>query len=218
MDVYRHFIFDMDGTISDTAKATVGAAREAAEKLGISPPPAKKIKAVMGYPGQEFYRMLLGDIGDDLLSAFAAETDRNEDREIRRIGRDMLFPGIREALDSLLGLGVELYIASTGHPGHIDLLLDVTGIRRCFKKVYCGRPRKTEMVRELMAAAGARGPEGWIMVGDKHIDAEAARGSRIPAVGAGFGYCLEEERHLFDIVVESPGELVTLALHDRALR
>ncbi|MDR3138313.1 MAG: HAD family hydrolase [Treponema sp.] len=211
MDVYRHFIFDMDGTLSDTARATVRATRKTAEKLGMPPPSAEKVKAVMGYPGLEYYRMLLGDIGQDLLAAFAAEADRNEDREIRRIGRDMLFPGIREALDSLLGLGVELYIASTGHPDHIALLLDVTGIRRCFKKVYCGRPRKAEMVQELMAAAGALSPEGWLMVGDMHIDAEAARSNRILAVGAGFGYCPEEKQHLFDVVVETPGELAALA-------
>jgi phosphoglycolate phosphatase len=211
MGVYRQFIFDMDGTLSDTAKATGRAVRETAEKLGMPPPPPEKVKAAMGYPGMEYYHMLLGDIGNGLLAAFAAETDRNEDREIRRIGRDMLFPGIREALDSLLGLGAELYVASTGHPNHVNLLLDVTGTRCCFKKVYCGRPRKVEMVRELMAAFGARGPEGWLMVGDKHIDAEAARGSRILAVGAGFGYCLEEERHLFDLVLETPGELAVLA-------
>jgi phosphoglycolate phosphatase len=211
MGVYKHFIFDMDGTLSDTAKATVRAVRETAEKLGMSPPPAEKVKAAMGYPGLEYYHVLLGDIGEDLLAAFAAETDCNEDREIRRIGRDMLFPGIREVLDSLLGLGTELYVASTGHPNHVNLLLDVTGTRHCFKEVYCGRPRKVEMVRELMAAARARSPEGWLMVGDKHIDAEAARGSRILAVGAGFGYCLEEEQRLFDLVVKKPGELIALA-------
>ncbi|MDR2662456.1 MAG: HAD family hydrolase [Treponema sp.] len=211
MGAYKHFIFDMDGTLTDTAKATAIACNEAAEKLGLPPFPAERVKAAMGYPGLEYYQVLLGAANDDLLLDFQKETDLREAREIERIGREMLFPGVRETLEALCGLGVGLYVASTGHPDHINLLLDVTGIRRCFRMIRCGRPRKIEMTGEIMAASGAFGTGGWLFIGDKHIDAEAARGNGIPAAGAGYGYCSEKERRLFDMIIESPGELLALA-------
>jgi phosphoglycolate phosphatase len=211
MGAYKHFIFDMDGTLTDTAKATVIACNAAAEKLGLPAFPIERVKAAMGYPGIEYYQALFGAVKQDLLLAFQKETDLGEAREIQCIGREMLFPGIRETLEALCGLEAELYIASTGHPDHINLLLDVTGIRPYFKMICCGRPRKIEMTGEIMAAAGAFGTGGWLFVGDKHIDAEAARGNGILAVGAGYGYCSEKERHLFDMIAESPGELLKMA-------
>jgi phosphoglycolate phosphatase-like HAD superfamily hydrolase len=45
---------------------------------------------------------------------------------------------------------------------------------------------------------------GWLFIGDQHIDAETA-------TGAGYGYCSEKERHLFDMIVETPGELLLSA-------
>ncbi|MDR1176746.1 MAG: HAD family hydrolase [Treponema sp.] len=225
MGVYKHFIFDMDGTLSDTAKATIIACNEAAKKLGLPPFSAEQVKAAMGYPGLEYYQVLLGNVKPgshiesnikqsftrELLLAFQAETDLGEAREIRRIGRGMLFPGIEEILEELKGLGVELYIASTGHPDHINLLLDVTGIRPFFKSICCGRSRKVEMTGEIISTAGTSFLGDWLFVGDRHIDAEAAKGNGILAVGAGYGYCLEEERELFDIIAERPEDLLKLA-------
>jgi phosphoglycolate phosphatase len=211
MGVYKHFIFDMDGTLSDTAKATTIACNEAAKKMGLPPFPAERVKAAMGYPGLEYYQVLLGNVKQEIILTFQKETDLGEAREIQRIGREMLFPGIEEILTELKDRGVELYIASTGHPDHIKLLLDVTGIRPFFKSIHCGRPRKVEMTGEIIAAAGASFLGDWLFTGDKHIDAEAAKGNGILAVGAGYGYCLEKEKHLFDIIVETPGDLLKLA-------
>jgi phosphoglycolate phosphatase-like HAD superfamily hydrolase len=225
MGAYKHFIFDMDGTLSDTAKATSIACNEAAKKLGLPPFSLEQVKAAMGYPGIEYYQMLFRSVKpavtiepgikqssmQELLPAFQEETDLGEAREIRRIGKGMLFPGIEEILEELKGLGAELYIASTGRPDHINLLLDVTGIRHFFKSICCGRSRKVEMTGEIISAAGASFLGDWLFTGDRHIDAEAAKGNGILAVGAGFGYCLEEERELFDVIAESPGDLLELA-------
>ncbi|MDR2305074.1 MAG: HAD family hydrolase [Treponema sp.] len=225
MGAYKHFIFDMDGTLSDTAKATSIACNEAAKKLGLPPFPVEQVKAAMGYPGLEYYHVLLGNVKpalnigsgikrsftQELLLAFQKETDLGEALEIQRIGKGMLFPGVEEILEELKDLEVELYIASTGRPDHINLLLDVTGIRSFFKSICCGRSRKVEMTGEIIRTAGASFSEDWLFVGDRHIDAEAAKGNGILAVGAGYGYCLEEERELFDIIAESPGDLLKLA-------
>jgi phosphoglycolate phosphatase len=211
MGAYRHFIFDMDGTLADTAKATAAACNAAAEKLGLPPFPFEQVKAAMGYPGLEYYEALLGAVPRDFILEFQKETDLTEAREIERIGREMLFPGVRETLEALRGLERELYIASTAQPDHINLLLDVTGIRSCFTMIRCGQNRKVEMTAEIMSAAKAAGPGGWLFLGDMHIDAEAARGNGILAAGAGYGYCSEKARPLFDLVVETPAELLALA-------
>jgi phosphoglycolate phosphatase-like HAD superfamily hydrolase len=50
------------------------------------------------------------------------------------------------------------------------------------------------------------------MVGDKRIDANAARHHGIFSIGAGYGYCLPGEREFFDKVVFSPKELLEFVL------
>jgi phosphoglycolate phosphatase len=179
--------------------------------LGHPPFSFEQVKAAMGYPGIEYYKVLLGDVERKLLLAFQREADAGEAREIGRIGKAMLFPGVTETLEELRSRGAELYVASTGHPDHINLLLDVTGIRPYFTGIYCGKPRKVEMTGEIIAAAGPSAAGEWVFIGDRHIDAEAARGNGIMAVGAGFGYCPENEKQLFDRIAEKPSDLLKLA-------
>jgi phosphoglycolate phosphatase-like HAD superfamily hydrolase len=196
----------MDGTLTDTAKATIGACNVAAAKIGFPPLGLEQIQAAMGYPGLEFVEVLLGDIDRDTLLAFQRETDSVENKEIRRIGRNILFPGVRETLEGLHLRGAELFVASTGSPEHVNLLTDITGIRSLFSGIFSDMPRKVKMTAKIMA--GFTDKTEWLFVGDKRIDAEAAKGNGILAVGAGFGYCTEPS--LFDMVITIPQKLLDM--------
>jgi phosphoglycolate phosphatase len=206
MAAFSHIIFDLDGTLADTAKATDAACKTVCEKLGFPPLSGERIRAAMGFPGIEFYNVLLEKADRRDLSEFQKECDAAEDLEIRRNGRDMLFPGIWETLKRLKEKGTDLFIASTGSPAHVNLLVDITGIRSFFAGLYYGQPRKVEMTREIITRYGKTG--NWLFVGDKSIDAEAAGKNGIPSAGAMYGYCTEPE--LFDIALKSPGDLLSL--------
>jgi phosphoglycolate phosphatase-like HAD superfamily hydrolase len=203
----QHIIFDMDGTLTDTAKAAAAACNQAAERFGLPPFSEDAVRRVMGYPVPEFYHLLLPGSGDTLIRRFEAAADEAENRMTKLLGKNMLFGGVMDMLDWVSCHNIDMYIASTGSAEHVDLMLEVTGIRHFFTAVFCDRPRKVEMVAEIVGAGSAA---QWLMLGDKHIDAQAAKQNGVLAVGAGYGYCGPEEEPLFDLIIRHPRELLEL--------
>jgi phosphoglycolate phosphatase len=204
----KRFIFDMDGTLSDTAKATAAALNTIAEKRGVPPIGKAALKEAMGLPGVEFWRKILPGFDEEFLRSFEAELSAEEDRIIETMGSAILFPGIAGTLEQLRKRGADLYIASTGSPAHVEATLGASGIKRLFTGIYCGRNRKIEMVREIL---NHDDPGRWIMIGDKCFDAEAAKNNGIYAIGAGYGYCDKTDYFLFDEIIDRPGRLLEIA-------
>jgi phosphoglycolate phosphatase len=203
----RRVIFDMDGTLTDTAKATAGACGRTAEELGLPPPLESAIKEAMGHPGLDYYRLILPGRDEALIRRFSERADPMESEMIQALGAEMLFEGIAELLQGLEKRGLELYIASTGSSEHVTVTLNAAGIRKYFTGVYCGSPDKGGTLRKI---PGIGRSEEWLMVGDKRIDALAAGQNHIRAIGAVYGYCTPEEQVFFDGLIYRPGELLSL--------
>jgi len=203
----RHVIFDMDGTLSDTALATVDACAGVARRFGLEPPGIHAIKAAMGWPSPGFWRMLWPSLSDVLLAELDPVAEEQESIYVRKLGTDILFPGVPAMLHALRDRGCTLYIASTGSPAHVGVTLGASGIAALFDRIECGESDKTGMVGRLLHGIS---PADAIMVGDKQKDADAGRGNGILTVGAGWGYCGPVERPLFDRVLETPEEMITL--------
>jgi phosphoglycolate phosphatase len=204
----RHFIFDIDGTLSDTAKATAKVIGALSEKWGFPAVGEASIKEAMGYPSLEFCRRLIPMCDEGRLRRFEAELSFAEDAAIRVIGTAILFPGVADTLIRLREMGAELYAASTGSPTHVATVLEASGIRSLFTKICCGKPQKIEMVRKIIKMDD---PFRFIMVGDKRFDAEAAERNGIHSVGAGYGYCAKIDYDLFDEIISHPEALLDMA-------
>ncbi|MDR1419055.1 MAG: HAD family hydrolase [Treponema sp.] len=204
----KHFIFDVDGTLSDTVKATARVIGELSEKWGFPAAGEDAIREAMGYPSLEFCRKLLPACGGGRLRRFEAELSLAEDAAIRSIGGAILFPGVAETLGRLKETGAELYAASTGSPSHVAAVLEASGISSLFTEICCGKPRKVEMVRTIVKRDD---PSRFVMVGDKRFDAEAAGRNGIHSVGAGYGYCTERDYDLFDEIISRPEALLDMA-------
>jgi len=203
--VIRRLIFDMDGTLSDTVAAAVPALDEVAPRHGLPHVSGEAVRGAVGIANPGFYYRLYPGHDRALIEAFGQAVERAEAAHVRRLGGAMLFPGVREMLDRLTCMGVELHIASTGDPDHVDAVLRSAGILGLFQSVHCGESAKERMVGEILGASDRR---EWAMVGDRQKDVDAARANGIPVIGAGFGYVENAERALFDRVADSPAELV----------
>ena len=200
-----HVIFDMDGTLIDTVKATLSAFNRVSDEMGLPRVPEKALRDAMGIPSFNYYRKVMPGLSDDIITEYARRADEAENDVMRILGETLLFDGIADLLGELANDGVKLVIASTGSAGHVNTALEAAGIRRFFTRVYSDHPDKAETIKGIpeLSESGV-----WLMVGDKRIDADAARHNGIFSIGAAFGYCDLHEREFFDRIVFSPAELL----------
>jgi phosphoglycolate phosphatase len=201
----RQLIFDMDGTLADTVRATIPAIAEVSPRYGLAPVSEEAIREAVGYANPEFYYRLYPGHDPAFIHAFGQEVEHAEEVYVRRLGEAMLFPGVRDMLKRLISMGVGLHIASTGDPEHVDAVLRSARILHLFCSVRCGESAKERMVGEIL---GASDRSAWAMIGDRKKDVDAARANGILVIGAGFGYVEHAERALFDRVADSPAELI----------
>jgi len=199
-------IFDLDGTLSDSAILVAIAMASAAPKYGIPVPDSEAIRKAIGYANPEFYYKLFPDIPRDTLLEMGRLVESEELRLLPEISGRLLFKGCRELLTELTARGIRLTIASTGDTDHVFSILRETGITGFFDTVSCGRPDKIEMLREM---TGARDKSGYVMVGDMRKDSDGARANGILSVGACYGYCVRELAE-FDRYIDSPQELLSV--------
>ena len=206
----RHtIIFDLDGTLANSALLTIAAFEAVAPKYGLPLPTAEKITRTIGYANPEFYFRLFPDSPRETVAAFGAAIEAEETRQLPRFRKTLLFEGCRKMLAQLHACGIHLHIASTGDHNHVYGILQETGIIGYFDQVRCGHSDKTDMLREL---AAHKDKNGMLMVGDMRKDYEAARANGILSVGACYGYC-DKKQTDFDLYAHTPDEILGLSLH-----
>ena len=199
-------IFDLDGTLSDSALLTVAAFERLAPNYGLSIPSVEAIRRATGNPNPEFYYILFPDFPRDTIYNMGTSVEEEELRLLPSLGGKLLFEGCRELLMRLKENGIRLCIASTGDRDHVFSVLEGTGIIDFFDTIACGRPDKIEMLREMTEGCDKN---GCLMVGDMKKDYEAARANGIISVGACYGYCIRELTD-FDFYIDTPHDLLDI--------
>ena len=207
-------IFDLDGTLSDSALLSMEAFRAVLPKQGLPIPSEEAVRRAMGYATPEFYYILFPDLPHDKVYDVGLLVEEEELRILPALGANLLFEGCRELLMRLKESGKRLCIASTGSRDHVFSTLDGIRITDFFDTVSCDRPDKTETLREMIEADNKKGyidKNGYILVGDMKKDYEAARANGIVSVGACFGYCVRESTN-FDFYIDKPLELLKIII------
>jgi phosphoglycolate phosphatase-like HAD superfamily hydrolase len=83
-----------------------------------------------------------------------------------------LVPGIQDVLDRWRGRA-PMYVDSGAPHAELGQILHARGLSGYFAGIYGSPPGKTEILREIVAASGAR-PTDAVMVGDSITDQQAA--------------------------------------------
>jgi len=203
--VIRHIIFDLDGTLADTARATIAAFAEVAPEFSLPIPNPDAIRSSIGIANPMFYYSLYPAYNRKRVLACSREIEQAEEKCIRLLGRKILFDGVAEMLDELSSMGKIIHLASTGDPRHVDAVLQSGEIAHHFQSVNCGKADKEDMVRDIIGGISAG---EWVMMGDHQKDIAAARANSIPIIGAGMGYVRERDRAYFDWIVPEPHAFV----------
>jgi phosphoglycolate phosphatase len=180
-------IFDLDGTLTDSAEGIVASFLHALSHVGAPVPEGDLATQIVGPPMDDTFRaMELGANADAAIAAFRAEYGS------RGWAMNTLFDGIAPLLADLRAAGVRLAVATSKLEPTAQRILAHFGLDQHFEVVAGASPdgsRKTKV--EVLAHALDQLqplPERVLMVGDRSHDVHGAAAHGIDTVVVGWGY------------------------------
>jgi phosphoglycolate phosphatase len=187
-------VFDLDGTLIDTAPDLVDTLNTVFRREGLAPIPFETARVMIGGGAR---RMIERGLRAEGRSARPDELARLFDDFIAHYAihiadRSRPFPGLEAALDRLQLAGSLLAVCTNKLEGLSRALLQELGLTERFAAI-CGQDTfgiqkpDPEIVRRTIESAGGS-PEFALMVGDSATDVRTARAAGIPAVVVDFGY------------------------------
>ncbi len=187
-------VFDLDGTIADTAGDLIDAANAALLAEGFPPANAEAIRPGVGYGARAMLQSALSSMGR---RADAEQIARLADRLVQHYEdhiaiKTRLFPGFMEVADQLRGQGSKLALCTNKLDRLVAKLLSALGIASLFdakagRDTFPFHKPDPRHITELVLKAGGQLPL-TIMIGDSEADIAAARGAGIPVLAVRFGY------------------------------
>ncbi|MGA2492770.1 MAG: HAD hydrolase-like protein [Roseiarcus sp.] len=187
-------LFDLDGTLTDSAAGIQRSTREALRRLnaedgGKRPIPAEsELGWIVGPPLRQSFATLAGDENADrMLDLYRERYD------VVGMFENKVYDGVPAALDQLRARGDRLFVATSKREVDAQRIVEHFGLAAYFEGVYGAHPdgRRAEKSAVLAAAiAGGRleAASRIVMIGDRRYDALGARAVGIPTIGALWGY------------------------------
>jgi phosphoglycolate phosphatase len=187
-------VFDLDGTLVDTAPDLVDTLNVVFARAGLPPVPFATARNMIGSGARAMIERSLKAEGRPLI---AAEIDTLFGHFIEHYtahiaDRSRPFPGLQAALERLAARGCALAVCTNKVEALSLQLLAALGLAKHFAAI-CGpdtlgmQKPDPEMLRQTIVRAGGR-PDCAVMVGDSATDIDTARAAGIPIVAVGFGY------------------------------
>lgn len=191
---WRAVIFDLDGTLTDSAPAMTGALNAVWRDLGR---PETNLEAVTGFVGDgpakliERARAALGLPAD--AAAVAQETQAFLDAYAAGGAGGELYPGVPECLAMLADDGVKLAVCTNKPQAAADRLLAALGLAPLLAGAVGGdaalrrKPDPAHVLAALDLFDDIR-PHEAVLVGDGMQDVRAAEAAGLDVVVAAYGY------------------------------
>ncbi|TXI79142.1 MAG: HAD family hydrolase [Dechloromonas sp.] len=187
---YPHIIFDLDGTLIDSAPAILASFREAFTSTGIAP--VRSIdESVIGPPLTETLQLLSGSDDPALIGRLADAFKASYDSEGYKA--TAAYAGVGELLAQLAAAGRQLSIATNKRIHPTRLILAHLGWLDYFSHVYAldlftpRLPNKAAMIARLLADQNIPRDQA-IYIGDRSEDGESADANNLPFIAATWGY------------------------------
>ncbi|TAN11913.1 MAG: phosphoglycolate phosphatase [Rhizobiaceae bacterium] len=187
-------VFDLDGTLVDTAPDLLDSLNHSLVCAGLEHADNAELRGFVGLGARVMIQR-----------AFAAHGKGIEDGELDRLlavfldhytahipGKSALYPGVVAALDRFSKAGYALAVCTNKHEGLSRQLLGALGIAGRFAAICGGdtfafRKPDPRHLKSTIAQAGGD-PEHALMMGDSRTDIDTAKSAGIPVVAVDFGY------------------------------
>ena len=184
-------VFDLDGTLADTAPDLAAALNHALAHFGRPAIEAEMVRNMIGHGSRALLRKGLaatGPVSEELVergygtfldyyAAFICEGSR-------------AYEGVEDCIDTLRAQGVRVAVCTNKPEALTHLLLDALGWQDRFDAIVGGDtlPLRKPDPAPLREAIARSGGGNAVMIGDSITDADTARAAGVPFVAVSFGF------------------------------
>lgn len=195
MKKYDVIVFDMDGTLMDSAQSIIHAMDYAEAKMGLPTMAVAEKKKCIGPPILESY---MGKYHLDEVEAEKAATHFRQYQNGPGIAEVQPYPGIEALLSMLKETGHKIALATLKRQDIAKTILENTGLSHYFDIIGGAamdeHSTKASVLKTTLADMGIA-PADALLIGDTDFDAEGAWivGVTFIAVTYGYGYQREED-------------------------
>ena len=196
--MYKYILFDLDGTLTDSAPGIIRCVQYALEKCGKGTCPDRELLPFIGPPLTESFQKVCG------MTAAEANTALEYYRErFARVGmyENSVYDGIPELLQKPAAGRQDPCRSHQQAAAYAEKSWNTLGLAAHFSTIagpgFNGElPTKADVISEVLQRLHltAADKNAAVMLGDREHDAIGAQQNKIAIIGAGYGY-------------SSPGEL-----------
>lgn len=209
----QNLLFDLDGTLTDSAPGIINCLAYALEKMNHPPlPPAE----LMRYVGPPLFDTLTSLVGAARMrQAYDYYIDRFETQN-KGIEENKIYEGIPEALTQLRQAGKRLYIATSKPEVTAQRILKAFQLDDSFEAIagalWDGVRREKSAVIAYVCETYHLHPAETLMIGDRFHDIEGAAQNDLRAIGVlwGYGGADELRKAGATALVTTPQDLINL--------
>lgn len=183
----KYFLFDLDGTLTDTGPGIMGSVQTALGRLGWPPQEEGFLRQFVGPPLTESFQRFCGMDAEGAEHVIKLYRERYQEWGMYQ---SPLYPGVDGMLKRLAQVGT-LAVATSKREIGARQIMEMRGIDGCFQVVVGddgARPSKAAVIREALAMLGGPPAGQVVMIGDRSYDIAGAHACGIEAIGVGYGY------------------------------
>ena len=207
---YDFILFDLDGTLTDSAEGIVNSVVYALERNGIPCANKQELRRFVGPPLQASFRDYCG---------FSEEEAKDAVRVFREyftekgIYENEVYGGVAEMLNSLCKAGFKLAVATSKPESFAKQILERFDLAKYFTVIAGASMDGTDkptVIRLVLSRLHTEPSSRVLMVGDREHDIFGAKEVGISSLGVLYGYGSEEELKEAgaDHIVKTPTEIL----------
>ncbi len=185
-------VFDLDGTLIDSAPDIAAALNALLAELALPPLPVTDVKRMIGDGIAVLVERAVAangskvDFSEDLVGRFRGHYYARLTEETRP------FPGVAETLERLQAAGWRMAVCTNKLAAPAQRILKALGLDGYFGALaggdsYATKKPAAEPLLGVLESLGAARSEA-LMVGDSPADVKAARNAGLPVVAVSYGY------------------------------
>lgn len=212
----RYLLFDLDGTLTDSAPGIINCAQYALEKMNIHAVPREELYPYIGPPLIYSFMHFHGLSQEQAEQAVVYYRERFA---VKGWLENAVYEGIKELLQELREKEVILIVATSKPEEFAVRILKHFELAECFDFIAGNtlseeRPEKADVIAYVREKYPEIDCKNTVMIGDRKYDILGAHAQGLTAIGVLYGYGDREEMESVnaDFVVEDVSALRKLLL------